>query len=111
MPDDDQNNTTVPTTPVNDPNTSSIVGGSTTGVVNPPPEHDESSPEQSDPNSIPSGINTNQASDNQVHEPGFICEGTCGAHISKAQHDEGLTTCGTEGCSLKGHPFSPIAPQ
>jgi hypothetical protein len=36
----------------------------------------------------------------------YICTGSCGAHISQDEFDGGLTTCGTEGCTMHGHPFT-----
>lgn len=36
----------------------------------------------------------------------YICTGTCGAHITQEQYDNGLTACGTEGCTMKGQPFA-----
>ena len=35
----------------------------------------------------------------------YICVGTCEAEISEEQYKNGLTKCGGEGCSLKGHEF------
>lgn len=35
----------------------------------------------------------------------YICEGTCKAEISEEEFNNGLTQCGTEGCTLKGHQF------
>ncbi len=36
----------------------------------------------------------------------YVCTGTCGAHITQDEFDGGLTACGTEGCTMKGQPFS-----
>ena len=35
----------------------------------------------------------------------YICVGTCKAEISEEQYKGGLTKCGGEGCTLKGHEF------
>ncbi len=35
----------------------------------------------------------------------YICTGGCGAVISQEQYDNGLQSCGTEGCPHKGHAF------
>lgn len=35
----------------------------------------------------------------------YICTGTCKAEISEEKYNEGLTKCGTEGCSMQGHTF------
>ena len=35
----------------------------------------------------------------------YICVGTCKAEISEEQYNSGLTKCGGEGCTLKGHEF------
>ena len=35
----------------------------------------------------------------------YICIGTCKAEISEEQYRDGLTKCGGEGCTLKGHDF------
>lgn len=35
----------------------------------------------------------------------YICSGTCGAHITEEEYNNGLTACGTEGCTMKGHTF------
>lgn len=36
----------------------------------------------------------------------YICVGTCKAEISEEQFKAGLTKCGGEGCTLKGHDFA-----
>lgn len=36
----------------------------------------------------------------------YVCEGTCEAKITEEQYNSGLTKCGAEGCSLKGHDFT-----
>lgn len=35
----------------------------------------------------------------------YTCIGTCEAVISEKQFNEGLTSCGTDGCTHQGHPF------
>ncbi len=40
-----------------------------------------------------------------INKKTHLCEGSCGAHITQEQYDGGLTACGTEGCTMKGHPF------
>lgn len=35
----------------------------------------------------------------------YICTGTCEAKISEEEFKNGLTACGTEGCTHKGHTF------
>ena len=35
----------------------------------------------------------------------YICTGTCKAEISEEEYKGGLTKCGTEGCTKKGHTF------
>lgn len=35
----------------------------------------------------------------------YVCTGTCGAHITEEEYNNGLTVCGTEGCTMKGQPF------
>lgn len=35
----------------------------------------------------------------------YICTGSCGAHITEEEYNKGLTACGTEGCTMHGHPF------
>lgn len=35
----------------------------------------------------------------------YICVGTCKAEVSEEQYKAGLTKCGGEGCTLKGHEF------
>jgi len=35
----------------------------------------------------------------------YICIGTCKAEISEEAYNQGLTKCGTEGCSMRGHTF------
>lgn len=35
----------------------------------------------------------------------YICVGTCKAEVSEEQYKGGLTKCGSEGCTLKGHAF------
>jgi DNA-directed RNA polymerase subunit RPC12/RpoP len=36
----------------------------------------------------------------------YVCTGTCKAEISEEQFKNGLTKCGAEGCTLKGHDFA-----
>lgn len=36
----------------------------------------------------------------------YICTGTCKAEISEEQYKNGLTKCGTQGCSRCGHTFA-----
>lgn len=40
-----------------------------------------------------------------MDETVYVCMGTCGAQVSQAQYDNGLTVCGAEACTLKGQPF------
>jgi len=35
----------------------------------------------------------------------YVCLGTCQAVITEEQYKNGLTQCGAESCTLKGHPF------
>ena len=35
----------------------------------------------------------------------YVCTGTCKAEISEEQYKGGLTKCGTDGCTMKGHNF------
>ncbi len=35
----------------------------------------------------------------------YICVGTCKAEISEEEYKGGLTKCGAEGCTMKGHTF------
>ena len=35
----------------------------------------------------------------------YICVGTCKAEITEEQYKDGLTKCGGEGCTHKGHEF------
>ena len=35
-----------------------------------------------------------------------VCDGSCGAVISEAQFQGGLTQCGAEGCTRHGQPFT-----
>lgn len=41
-----------------------------------------------------------------MNVPIYVCEGTCKAHISQEQYDNGLVRCGAEECTLKGHEFT-----
>jgi hypothetical protein len=36
----------------------------------------------------------------------YICHGTCAAHITEEEYNNGLTACGTEGCTMKGQVFA-----
>ncbi len=38
-------------------------------------------------------------------QPVYICLGTCKAQISEEQFQQGLTACGADECTLKGHTF------
>ena len=38
----------------------------------------------------------------------YICTGTCKAEISEEQYKEGLTKCGTQGCTHFGHTFEKV---
>ena len=44
--------------------------------------------------------------DNQ-NQKNYVCLGTCQAVITEEQYKNGLTQCGTETCTLKGHPLVP----
>jgi hypothetical protein len=35
----------------------------------------------------------------------YVCPGTCKAEVSEEQYKAGLTKCGAEECTLKGHEF------
>ena len=35
----------------------------------------------------------------------YVCPGTCKAEVSEEQYKAGLTKCGAEVCTLKGHEF------
>lgn len=35
----------------------------------------------------------------------YVCTGGCGAVISHSQYDDGLKSCGAQGCAHKGHSF------
>lgn len=35
----------------------------------------------------------------------YVCTGGCGGEIIQEQYDQGLTRCGTKGCSRDGQPF------
>lgn len=37
----------------------------------------------------------------------YVCLGTCQAVVSEEEYKAGLTNCGAEGCSLKGHALVP----
>jgi len=37
----------------------------------------------------------------------YVCLGTCQAVITEEQYKNGLTKCGAETCTLKGHPLVP----
>lgn len=41
-----------------------------------------------------------------MNTPVYICEGTCAAKISEEQYKNGLTKCGADVCTLKGHEFT-----
>lgn len=43
--------------------------------------------------------------EDQHKEKTYVCLGSCQAVISEEEYEKGLTQCGTEGCSLKGHKF------
>lgn len=43
--------------------------------------------------------------DNQPQGKTYICTGECQAVVSEEQYKNGLTHCGAEGCSMKGHPL------
>ncbi len=36
----------------------------------------------------------------------YVCTGICKAEISEKQYAGGLTQCGAEGCTMKGHTFA-----
>jgi len=38
----------------------------------------------------------------------YICTGTCKAEISEEQYKDGLTKCGTQGCTHFGHTFEKV---
>lgn len=35
----------------------------------------------------------------------YVCLGTCQAVITDKEYKEGLTKCGADVCTMKGHPF------
>lgn len=40
-----------------------------------------------------------------MDEKVYVCTGTCKAEITEEQFKAGLTKCGAEKCTLKGHDF------
>jgi len=40
-----------------------------------------------------------------MNEKVYVCTGGCGAVISQERYNQGLTKCGTKGCSHHGYPF------
>lgn len=41
-----------------------------------------------------------------INKKTYLCNGSCGAHITQEQYDGGLTACGTEGCTMKDQAFT-----
>ena len=39
----------------------------------------------------------------------FICEGTCGARLTKEQYEKSPKVCGSEGCSRHGIAFTRVS--
>jgi hypothetical protein len=35
----------------------------------------------------------------------YVCTGSCQAVVTEEEYNKGLTNCGAEGCTMKGHPL------